>query len=374
MLKIVIVSLAVLTFLIGLYSVTAQETEVPHWKEHKWREHYLQSLKQITETDPDNPIITALYRLNDHLVDKFIAQQTGETREQVYQRLSPFSTSDFYKHAVIMLESYRAGNCESTLTDQCYMLTIMVWALVDKGLIPLGSTYPWSSITDPNYRPEWADWNIPLPSDDVDNPLLTPRPTLAPVPSPRPTLAPVPTTTPVATVAPQWNGFGDPGVVTYSGWKHWSDSTSKFRLYVPTTWAIDGASDAYTVVYNSSDRTARALVYEFENLSTQADLRSVANNYVRLLREDSDVLGTPTITSRQHEVTGWTEYVIRWEKRPVTGDCAVSGSQYKELWVLGERSTSNVGRVLALELSRCKSATQHQTTLNAIESRFQYWR
>lgn len=97
-------------------------------------------------------------------------------------------------------------------------------------------------------------------------------------------------------------------------------------------------------------------------------------NYVEILKGDSDVRGTPTIRSKQNEITGWTEYVIQWEKRPLPGDCVVSGSQFRELWVLGERGTSDEGRILALELARCKSATTHQTTLNAIESRFQYWR
>lgn len=176
--------------------------------------------------------------------------------------------------------------------------------------------------------------------------------------------------------ASQWNGYGDPGVVTYSGWKNWDDHTSKFRLYVPEAWTLGGdLENAYEIVYYSPDGTASALVYEFSlEDPSEDDLRAVAMNYVKLLKEDADVFGTPTIRSRQNEITGWTEYVIQWEKRPLFGDCEVSGTQFRELWVLGERGLSDEGRLLALELARCKSATTHQPTLDAIESRFQYWR
>ena len=179
MLRIASVSSATLIILIGLYSVvTAQTTEVPHWQEHRWREHYLQSLNQMREIDPDSSVFAALYRLNDQFVDKFISPTTGETREQVYQRLSPFSTDEFRKHTAIILDSYRVGDCDSTLAGQCYMLTIMLWALTDKVLIPMGTTVSWDVVTDPNYRPEWADWNIPVAaSGDV----ATSTPMIAPV-------------------------------------------------------------------------------------------------------------------------------------------------------------------------------------------------
>ena len=183
--RVVIISLTVLIVLTGLYSVVmAQTTEVPHWQEHKWREHYLQSLSQMREIDPDSFVFTALYLLNDQYVDKFISAQTGETREQVYQRLSPFSTSEFNKHTAILLESYRAGDCESTLSGQCYMLTIMLWATTDKVLIPMGTTVSWTTVTDPDYRPEWADWNIRAAASGV---VATSTPILTPVSSPTPT-------------------------------------------------------------------------------------------------------------------------------------------------------------------------------------------
>ena len=180
MLKVVIVSLAVLTLLIGLYSVIMAETsEVPHWQEHSWREHYLQSLYQLRDIDADNSLFTLLYLLNDQYVDNFISPKTGETREQVYQRLNPFSTDDLKKHTAIILETYRVGDCESTLSDQCYMLTVILWAIVDKAIIPLGNTtVSWSVVTDPNYKPEWADWNIPTASNgDVVPPILVPTST-----------------------------------------------------------------------------------------------------------------------------------------------------------------------------------------------------
>ncbi len=205
----------------------------------------------------------------------------------------------------------------------------------------------------------WGQWEIVSDEDPVGG---------TPVPA---------TATATATATAQWNGYGDPGVVTYPGWKHWTDSTSKYRLYVPQTWNLSGDSDASTILYFSPDKAATALVYEFDlDDATQADLRAVAMRYVEILKGKSSTLGTPSIRSKQNEITGWTEYVIQWENRPVPGDCHISGKQVKELWVLGERGgTSDEGRLLALELARCNPpSTNHQPTLNAIESRFQYWR
>ena len=383
MLKAVIASLSVLiALLVCIVSATtflqnqveAQEAETPHYREYNFREWYLQSAWQLYGKNPDHFIMSVLYRLNGTYVRNFIMPNTGEDYETAYQRivsvLGP-APSAIDIHTALTIEAYTAGQCADQLDGQCYLLTLPHWAIVLQVLIPLGGTsVTYEDVKADDYTPEWADWVIPRPSGVSTTPTVTLTPTATPTP--------IATPQPTATAIAQWNGYGDPGVVAYSGWKNWSDSTSKFRLYVPQSWTIGVGDefDPYTIWYNSPDRTASALVYEFSELRnpTQADLRTVAMNYVELLKGESDVRGTPTIRSKQNEITGWTEYVIQWEKRPLPGDCVVSGSQFRELWVLGEQGTSDEGRILALELARCKSATTHQNTLNAIESRFQYWR
>ena len=141
------------------------------YRTYTFREWYLQSVWQTHRQNPQNYILPILYGLSDTYVKNFVVPNTGENfhaaKTRILSALGP-NPSDIEIHTAIILESYTAGDCSDQLDGQCYLLTIMHWAIAAQILDTQYELY--SMVTAPDYTPLWANWNIPRPSLGSPNP------------------------------------------------------------------------------------------------------------------------------------------------------------------------------------------------------------
>ena len=172
-----------------LSSVSAQQAPKPDHKTYNYREWYLQGVWQVHSRTPDSPALGVLFGLSETYIRNFVMPNTGEdyntARVRIVSALGK-NPSDLRVHTAVVIEAYRAGNCAGQLDGQCYMLSIMHWALSEQVMPALGSTVTYESVHADDYEPEWANWNIPRPSKGQG-------PGTTPVPTP---VAPPPTQTP----------------------------------------------------------------------------------------------------------------------------------------------------------------------------------
>ena len=150
-----------------LSTIRAQESQ-PHYKVYNHREWYLQSLWQVHQQTPDSFFLPILYGLTDTHIRNFVIPNTGEdlqiAKARIVSDLGP-NPSDLEVHTAAIMESYTAGSCSGARDGQCYLLTITHWAIGAQILGPLaGATVSYDTVTADDYKPEWADWNIPRPS------------------------------------------------------------------------------------------------------------------------------------------------------------------------------------------------------------------
>ena len=145
-------------------TIRAQESN-PHYQVFNHREWYLRSLWQAQEETPDSFVLPILFGLSNTYIRNFVLPNTGEEFQTAKARIVSSlgaDPSDLEVHTAVILESYTVGSCSGALDGQCYLLTIMHWAIGAQILGPLaGTTVTYDSVTANDYQPEWADWNIP---------------------------------------------------------------------------------------------------------------------------------------------------------------------------------------------------------------------
>ena len=135
------------------------------YRTYTFREWYLQSVWKIHRQNPQDRVLAILYGLSDTHVENFVVPNTGEdfhaAKTRILSALGP-NPSDLEIHTAIILESYTAGECSNQLDGQCYLLTIMHWAIAAQILDTQYELY--GMVIAPDYTPVWANWNIPRPS------------------------------------------------------------------------------------------------------------------------------------------------------------------------------------------------------------------
>ena len=147
---------------------TRTHTAIPPHRADVYREWYLQSLWDIHRQNPDNPILAALYRHSDTRIINHIMPRTGEDFEDANARilsaLGPAPT-DLEIHTAVTLDVHAVNECSEWYDQRCYLLDFTHWALSSEVLPALGATTSYSAVVAGDYKPAWADWTLPRPSD-----------------------------------------------------------------------------------------------------------------------------------------------------------------------------------------------------------------
>ena len=79
----VFVAVLALTF----SAIRAQDAETPDYRKYSYREWYLQGVWQVYEQNPDNAILSILFRLSDIYIRNYVMPNTGEDFETAKARI-----------------------------------------------------------------------------------------------------------------------------------------------------------------------------------------------------------------------------------------------------------------------------------------------